>query len=376
MEDHGTSQGCLCPEPHDPLLYDDTEYIEGQHPDGTPWRMIKPVIPASRPAPPRPKDVAELREWIEQKRSRWLEYKKGEFAITIWGQGDVDDLLNAARLLGLTPPIMPFPDVGDDPQHGLADFNALLRWLADTSGQPETKTADVNAQPEGDGEGKGIQREHSSALRGTPGNGEGRAPGTPVVFISSTSEDLKDYREKARDAALLAGFMPRMMEYFAASGSNPPLRACLEKVSGSPIEPPADVLVLIVAHRYGWVPRDQSGSGRKSITWLECEQAQRNGCEVLAFMVDKDHPWPDSLREEHQIAREAGKGTGTPELLAEVQSNVTCLKQFKQWIDDLASRATFTTPDSLHGQVVAALNEWRRRHVESRPRVADFVEPG
>ena len=221
-----------------------------------------------------------------------------------------------------------------------------------------------------------IQREHSSALRALQRTAKAGPPGTPVIFISSTSEDLKDYREKARDAALLAGFMPRMMEYFAASGSNPPLRACLEKVSGSPIEPPADVLVLIVAHRYGWVPKDQSGSDRKSITWLECEQAKRNGCEVLAFVVDKDHPWPDSHREEHQIARAAGKGTGTPELLAEVQSNVACLKQFKRWIDDLAFRATFTTLDSLHGQVVAALNEWRRRHVESRPRVADFVEPG
>jgi hypothetical protein len=226
-------------------------------------------------------------------------------------------------------------------------------------GQPETKPVDVNGQPDSDGERKGIG-----------------FPGTPVVFISSTSEDLKDYREKARDAALLAGFMPRMMEYFAASGSNPPLRACLEKVSGSPIEPPADVLVLIVAHRYGWVPKDQSGSERKSITWLECEQAQQNGCEVLAFVVDKDHPWPDGLREEHQIAREASKGTGTPELLAEVQSNVAGLKQFKRWIDDLALRATFTTPDSLHGQVVAALNEWRRRHVEWRPSMADCAEPG
>jgi hypothetical protein len=41
---------------------------------------------------------------------------------------------------------------------------------------------------------------------------------TAKVFISSTSEDLVDYRNAARDAALQAGFTPVMMEYFSAAG--------------------------------------------------------------------------------------------------------------------------------------------------------------
>jgi hypothetical protein len=36
------------------------------------------------------------------------------------------------------------------------------------------------------------------------------------VFISSTSEDLRDYRVAARDAVLAAGLRPEMMEHFAA----------------------------------------------------------------------------------------------------------------------------------------------------------------
>jgi hypothetical protein len=72
-----------------------------------------------------------------------------------------------------------------------------------------------------------------------------------TAFMSSTSEDLQEYRLKARDAALRLEFMPRMMEYFAASGQHPPLDACLAKISGSDREVPADVLVVIVAHRYG-----------------------------------------------------------------------------------------------------------------------------
>ena len=40
--------------------------------------------------------------------------------------------------------------------------------------------------------------------------------GAPRVFISSTSEDLKPYRERARKAANAAGYLPIIMEDFAA----------------------------------------------------------------------------------------------------------------------------------------------------------------
>src|ERR1039457_4756014 len=70
----------------------------------------------------------------------------------------------------------------------------------------------------------------------------------PVVFISSTSEDLKDHREQAAKAALASGASPRMMEYFPAAGNLPSLAVCLKKVDE------AEVVVVLVAHRYGWVP--------------------------------------------------------------------------------------------------------------------------
>ena len=63
------------------------------------------------------------------------------------------------------------------------------------------------------------------------------------VFISSTSEDLKEYRLAARDAALAAGFRPVMMEYFAASGG-PPLSECLSRVS------PCDLVVALGKQAY------------------------------------------------------------------------------------------------------------------------------
>lgn len=66
----------------------------------------------------------------------------------------------------------------------------------------------------------------------------------PIAFISSTSEDLKQHREQA------SGFMPWMVEYFPADESPPSLAACVECIERT------EVVIALVAHRYGWVPGD------------------------------------------------------------------------------------------------------------------------
>ncbi len=178
----------------------------------------------------------------------------------------------------------------------------------------------------------------------------------PVVFVSSTAEDLTPFRAAARDAAIEAECLPRMMEYLAASGEKPPLAACLDRVSQ------ADVVVVIVAHRYGWVPPDQAEGGRKSITWLECEHAADEGKEVLAFLVDEKAPWPEEHREEHRVTAALREGRATAELLAAVQRGLESLKAFKAWLSGRGIRATFTTAEDLRGKVHAALQQWKLRH--------------
>src|SRR5579883_667197 len=119
----------------------------------------------------------------------------------------------------------------------------------------------------------------------------------PLASISSTCEDLKTYRVVARDVVLSAGFQPEMLEYFCASGQ-PPLAECLSRVSR------CDVIVVIVAHRYGWIPSDQADGPdgpEKSVTWLECECALNSGKEVLAFLIDRSVDWPDKLRDAHRL---------------------------------------------------------------------------
>jgi formylglycine-generating enzyme required for sulfatase activity len=98
-------------------------------------------------------------------------------------------------------------------------------------------------------------------------------------------------------------------------------------------------LVVIVAHRYGWVLPDQPSGEYKSITWLECEHAVA----------------------EHKAVE---KGRATLQLLDEVQRNVSLLRDFKNWLNARGIRAVFTTPEDLRGKILAAITDWRRRHSE------------
>src|SRR5580658_165454 len=174
----------------------------------------------------------------------------------------------------------------------------------------------------------------------------------PVVFISSTSEDLKDHREMAAQAAQASGFSPRWMEYFPASGRLPALQACMEKVDE------AEVVVVLVAHRYGWAPDDPSNPDRKSITWLECDRARlANGKELLAFLVDEKAAWPPELREDYRLVKERKK----PGIGEEVDRNEKKLEEFKRQLSGYF-RASFTSAASVRPLVSEALADWRRRH--------------
>src|ERR1022692_659427 len=173
----------------------------------------------------------------------------------------------------------------------------------------------------------------------------------PTVFISSTSEDLKPYRDAARDAAIGAGLLPDMMEYFPATG-RPSCEECLRRVSK------ADVVVAIVAHRYGWVPPDQPAGDHKSITWLECDHAEQEHKLVLPFLIDPAADWPIQLKESHRLAVAAEDGTLTPALAEEVQRNIANLAKFKQHLSRNL-RATFRNPDDLCRKIESALREWR-----------------
>jgi hypothetical protein len=107
------------------------------------------------------------------------------------------------------------------------------------------------------------------------------------VFVSSTHDDLKRHRQVIRDAILKVGWHPDMMEDFG-SGTGFTVEECLKKVRD------ADLVILLVAFKRGWVPRtDQGGRGGLSITALELEEARRLGKPVRILLSSAS--WPGEM---------------------------------------------------------------------------------
>lgn len=78
------------------------------------------------------------------------------------------------------------------------------------------------------------------------------------------------------------------MEQYVAEGGRP-LNRCLDDVRV------ADLYVVILAWRYGHVPRDSNANPeRLSITELEYQAATLAGKPILAFLLDPDAHWPPS----------------------------------------------------------------------------------
>ena len=177
----------------------------------------------------------------------------------------------------------------------------------------------------------------------------------PVVFISSTAKDLADHREAAARAARQAGFDCQMMEDFEAQTLMTSYPACMEKVRG------CDVLIVLVALRYGWVPEDQPGNLAKSITWLECEEIRDAGKEVLALVIDPGHKWPAEWKESYRATEALEEGTLTQEVKEEIARNVKKLGEFKAWLGSLGFRRTFTDPASVNSEVQEQLTKWLKR---------------
>jgi hypothetical protein len=107
------------------------------------------------------------------------------------------------------------------------------------------------------------------------------------VFVSSTSEDLAEYRAAARLVILDVGWDPSMQEHMGASPDDT-VDACRKLLEQS------DVLLLMVAFRRGWIPTvEQGGNGVDSITALELAHARQRNIPVLIMLAADT--WPGKL---------------------------------------------------------------------------------
>jgi tetratricopeptide (TPR) repeat protein len=147
------------------------------------------------------------------------------------------------------------------------------------------------------------------------------------VFISSTSVDLKKYRQAAIETCQNLGFEPIAMENFGAMG--------VGATEGSKRKlRDADLYIGIIAHRYGYIEAGHD----KSVTEIEFDYAGERGLDRLCFVVDPDHTWPKSAIDRKNAAK---------------------LEAFKAKVDKTVIRALFTTVEDFRQKLVQALVNWQ-----------------
>ena len=173
------------------------------------------------------------------------------------------------------------------------------------------------------------------------------------VFISSTAVDLVAHRKVADDTILRLSQESVAMERFGPI-SGEPVAECERKARES------DVLVCILAHRYGFVPE----KGRGSITQREVEAAREAGKDVLVWIVADDYPWTEKKEQDLFTDPTVLKD---PVRLAEVAAGVQSLLDFKAWLRANFVCEAFTTPDDLGRKIAVALSKYAQDRVSRRP---------
>jgi WD40 repeat protein len=178
------------------------------------------------------------------------------------------------------------------------------------------------------------------------------------VYLSSTFEDLKEYRAAVFNALERAGLDVARMEAYAATDERP-LDLCLRDVAQS------DIYVGLYAWRYGYEPPAAHGNTQsKSITELEYRQAASCKLRKLLFFADPDTKaqWPDRFKDDATGAGECGAK----------------LKALRSELSTEKTASFFNTPDELATLVLAAImrSGLSGRPYNVPPRPTGFVSRG
>ncbi|MGE0642623.1 MAG: SUMF1/EgtB/PvdO family nonheme iron enzyme [Nitrospira sp.] len=154
-----------------------------------------------------------------------------------------------------------------------------------------------------------------------------------TIYLSSTYEDLKDYRRVVYEALRKSGHEVKAMEDYVAADQRP-VDQCLKDVEI------ADIYVGLFAFRYGYAPPPEHNNPMGlSITELEYRHAESLKKPCLTFLVNDSTAWPrvfddaysaedkghriKTLREHLLRERLASQFSGPHELSAVVLAAVT-----------------------------------------------------
>jgi CheY-like chemotaxis protein len=168
------------------------------------------------------------------------------------------------------------------------------------------------------------------------------------IFVSSTFEDLAEYRKRATEAIERLGQQGIRMEVFGARPGTA-AEVCFEEIGSS------DAFVGIYAHRYGFVPEGSP----TSITEQEFDFALARGKPIFGFLVEENYPWPPTLIEHVNYERLAAfkqkvkkfvrdSFTTTEDLAYKVSSSIghyLIHKKVKEELEKLPRRDSVSTPE-------------------------------
>jgi transposase-like protein len=161
------------------------------------------------------------------------------------------------------------------------------------------------------------------------------------VFVSSTFLDNQERRRLVQDAITTAGMVWHGMEIFTAS-IHPAVEECLRFVRE------ADLLVGIIAWRYGWEP-----DGRKSITEMEYDAARQR----LMFLIDPElpvnpekdfDPGPERWKKQEKLEafKERIRSDQMPALFKETTLQAKVLDGLNKWRSEVGPKPPPESPET------------------------------
>lgn len=157
------------------------------------------------------------------------------------------------------------------------------------------------------------------------------------IYISSTYKDLVDHRSAVDRTLRRMGHDVIGMEQYVAEGNKPVERSLADVRL-------ADLYVVIVGWRYGYIPLDQTPPGTLSITELEYNAAVAAKKPILSFLLDPEAPWPTSRVD--AMSTELQPGEMKP------GGNI---QRFRSLLGTNYLAGIFRTPDDVASQVAAAV---------------------
>lgn len=122
-----------------------------------------------------------------------------------------------------------------------------------------------------------------------------------TIYLSSTFEDLKDYRRAVFEALRKSGYNVIAMEDYVATDRRP-VEKCLNDVEK------ADFYIGLFGFRYGYVPPPEHNNPNGwSITELEFRHAELRKKPCLTFMTKEDAGIPLKFVDAYTGDGERGK---------------------------------------------------------------------